>query len=170
MRFLKNYIIIVLFAILFDVCFFVRYEHATGRVAVLDMLETVIKRFPVSIINEQAETFFVHLVLALANDHDNHVRYLIGIVLKHLIDRISPQTLESILSICLTWYLGENQQLRSPAAQVKYLMVFVCHWSIADAMHLISFLKVLLKCLNIFEDWLWSEGWVSRRKNDLVAL
>ncbi|XP_057544903.1 uncharacterized protein LOC130824041 isoform X1 [Amaranthus tricolor] len=104
---------------------YLRYEHATGRVAVLDMLETVIKRFPVSIINEQAETFFVHLVLALANDHDNHVRYLIGIVLKHLIDRISPQTLESILSICLTWYLGENQQLRSPAAQVLGFVVEV---------------------------------------------
>ncbi|KAL2923314.1 Small subunit processome component 20-like protein [Bienertia sinuspersici] len=102
-----------------------RYEHATGRVAVLKMLKTIIKRFPEGIICEQSQTFFLHLVLALANDHDNQVRSLIGIVIKHLIGRIRSQPLESILNICLTWYMGEKQQLRSPAAQVLGFVVEV---------------------------------------------
>lgn len=107
-----------------DVIFVGRYEHATGRAAVLEMLKTIIKRFPESIICEQSETFFLHLVLALANDHDNQVRSLIGIVIKHLIGRINSQPLESILNICLAWYVGEKEQLRSPAAQVMlYMMV-----------------------------------------------
>ncbi|KNA06859.1 hypothetical protein SOVF_177220 isoform A [Spinacia oleracea] len=102
-----------------------RYEHATGRAAVLEMLKTIIKRFPESIICEQSETFFLHLVLALANDHDNQVCSLIGIVIKHLIGRINSQPLESILNICLAWYVGEKEQLRSPAAQVLGFVVEV---------------------------------------------
>ncbi|KMT14841.1 hypothetical protein BVRB_3g065640 isoform B [Beta vulgaris subsp. vulgaris] len=102
-----------------------RYEHATGRVAVLEMLKTIIKRFPESIIFEQSKTFFLHLVHALANDADNQVRSLIGIVIKHLIGRISSQPLEPILNICLAWYLGEKQQLRGPAAQVLGFVVEV---------------------------------------------
>ncbi|KAL9232759.1 hypothetical protein vseg_007829 [Gypsophila vaccaria] len=95
-----------------------RYEHASGREAVLDMLKAIIKKFPDSIINEQSQTFFIHLVVALANDNDNHVRSLIGIVIKLLISRISPQSLDSILNHCLALYLGEKQKLWSTAAQV----------------------------------------------------
>ncbi|KAK9671440.1 hypothetical protein RND81_12G030400 [Saponaria officinalis] len=95
-----------------------RYEHASGREAVLDMLKTIIKRFPDSIINEQSQTLFIHLVLALANDNDSRVRSLIGIVIKLLISRISPQALDSILNHCLALYLGTKQKLWSTAAQV----------------------------------------------------
>ncbi|KAH9620789.1 hypothetical protein KSS87_018169 [Heliosperma pusillum] len=95
-----------------------KYEHASGREAVLDMLKTIIKRFPDSIINEQSQSLFIHLVLALANDNDNQVRSLIGIVIKLLVSRISPQARDNILNHCLALYLGENQKLWSTAAQV----------------------------------------------------
>ncbi|XP_074320646.1 uncharacterized protein LOC141657349 isoform X2 [Silene latifolia] len=95
-----------------------RYEHASGREAVLDMLKTIIKRFPDSIINEQSQSLFIHLVLALANDNDKQVRSLIGIVIKLLVSRISPQALDNILNHCLALYLGEKQKLWSTAAQV----------------------------------------------------
>lgn len=102
-----------------------RYEHATGREAVLEMLNTIIKRFPESMINEQSQTLFVHLVVALANDHDNQVRSLIGLVIKHLISRIGSQSLHSILEYCLAWYLGEKQHLWSTSAQVLGFVVEV---------------------------------------------
>lgn len=102
-----------------------RYEHATGREAVLEMLDTIIKRFPESIINKQSQTLFVHLVVALANDHDNQVRSLIGVVIKHLISRISSHSLHSILEYCLAWYLGEKQHLWSTSAQVLGFVVEV---------------------------------------------
>ncbi|XP_021745735.1 small subunit processome component 20 homolog [Chenopodium quinoa] len=102
-----------------------RYEHATGRSAVLDMLKTIIKRFPESVICEQSTIFFLTLVRALANDPDNQVRSLIGIVIKHLLGRINSQPLESILNMCLTWYLGEQQQLRSLSFQALGFVVEV---------------------------------------------
>ncbi|KAJ8449660.1 hypothetical protein Cgig2_001316 [Carnegiea gigantea] len=101
------------------------YEHATGREAVLEMLGTIIKRFPESVINQQSQMLFVHLVVALANDHDNQVRSLIGIVIKRLISRISSQSLHSILEYCLAWYLGEKQHLWSTSAQVLGFVVEV---------------------------------------------
>ena len=84
------------------------------------MLGTIIKRFPESVINKQSQMLFVHLVVALANDHDNQVRSLIGIVIRNLISRIRSQSLHSILEYCLAWYLREKQLLWSTSAQVFY--------------------------------------------------
>ncbi|KAJ8444735.1 hypothetical protein Cgig2_030409 [Carnegiea gigantea] len=89
-----------------------KYEHATGREAVVEMLGTIIKSHRC-------------LVVALANDHDNQVRSLIGIVIKHLISRISSQSQHSILEYCLAWYLGEKQRLWSTSAQVLGFVVEV---------------------------------------------
>lgn len=87
----------------------------------LEMLHTIIVKFPKSVVDEQSQTFFVHLVVCLANDHDNEVRSMSGAAIKYLISRISPHSLHSILEYSISWYLGEKQQLWSAAAQVIIL-------------------------------------------------
>lgn len=96
-----------------------RYEHSTGREAVLEMLHAIIMKFPQSVVDEQSQTFFVHLVVCLANDRDSKVRSMAGAAIKLLIGRISPQLLNSILEYVLYWYSGEKQNLWSAAAQVQ---------------------------------------------------
>lgn len=122
-----------------------RYEHATGREAVLEMLGTIIKRFPESVINKQSQMLFVHLVVALANDHDNQVRSLIGIVIKRLISRISSQSLHSILEYCLAWYLGEKQHLWGTSAQVLGFVVEVMRRGFQK--HISNILPVMRKIM-----------------------
>ncbi|XP_057982940.1 uncharacterized protein LOC131167895 isoform X2 [Malania oleifera] len=102
-----------------------RYEHSTGKEAVLEMLHTIIIKFPKSIVDEQSQTFFVHLVICLANDHDNKIRSMTAAAMKHLIERMSLHSLQLVLDYCLSWYLGEKQQLWSAAAQVLGLLVEV---------------------------------------------
>ncbi|KAL3329329.1 hypothetical protein AABB24_036434 [Solanum stoloniferum] len=102
-----------------------RYEHSTGREAILEMLHAVIMKFPVSIIDEQSQMFFLHLVVCLANDCDNRVRSMTGTVIKLLVGRVSPHSLQSILEFSRSWYLGDKPHLWSAAAQVLGLLIEV---------------------------------------------
>ncbi|CBI17281.3 unnamed protein product, partial [Vitis vinifera] len=100
-------------------------QHSTGRETVLEMIHTIIIKFPKSIVDEQSQTLFVHLVVCLTNDQDNKVRSMIGAAIKLLIGRISPHSLHPIIEYSLSWYLGEKQQLWSAAAQVLGFMIEV---------------------------------------------
>ncbi|KAF8392350.1 hypothetical protein HHK36_022692 [Tetracentron sinense] len=101
------------------------YEHSTGREAVLEMLHAILIKFPKSILDGQSQTLFLHLVVCLANDHDNKVRSMVGAAIKLLIGRTSQQSLHPILEYSLSWYLGRKQHLWSAAAQVLGLLVEV---------------------------------------------
>ncbi|GAV59009.1 LOW QUALITY PROTEIN: DRIM domain-containing protein, partial [Cephalotus follicularis] len=102
-----------------------RYEHSSGREAVLEMLHAIIVKCPEDIVDEQSHTLFVHLVVCLANDHDNKVRFMTGAAIKLLIGRVSPSSRHSFLEYCLSWYLVEKQQLCAAGAQVLGLLVEV---------------------------------------------
>lgn len=102
-----------------------RYEHSTGREAVLEMLHAIVIKFPKAIIDEHSQTIFIHLVVCLANDYDNKVRSMTGAAVKLLIGHVSRHSLHSILEYSLSWYLGGKQHLWSAAAQVLGLLVEV---------------------------------------------
>lgn len=85
----------------------------------LEMLHAIIVKFNRNVVDEQAQTIFVHLVVCLANDHDNNVRSMIGASIKLLIGRLSAHSLDSILEYSLSWYMGSKQHLRGASAQVK---------------------------------------------------
>ncbi|KAL7595784.1 hypothetical protein Lser_V15G29528 [Lactuca serriola] len=102
-----------------------RYEHSTGREAVLEMLHAIIMKFPPQVVNEQSQTLFLQLVVCLVNDSEKKVRLMTGAAIKLLIGRVTPQSLHSILEYTLSWYSGEKQGLWSAAAQVLGLLVEV---------------------------------------------
>ncbi|KAA3480361.1 small subunit processome component 20-like protein isoform X2 [Gossypium australe] len=123
-----------------------RYQHPTGRESVLEMLHTIMIKFPKAIVDEQSQTIFVHLVVCLANDQDNKVRSMTGAVIKLLIGRISQHSLNSILEYSLSWYLGEKQQLWSAGAQVLGLVVEVMKKNFQR--HISSILPVTTRILH----------------------
>ncbi|XP_056865645.1 U3 small nucleolar RNA-associated protein 20-like [Raphanus sativus] len=99
-----------------------RYEHSTGREAVLDMLYALILKFSAkdlgkkSFLDQQSETMLVKLALCLPTDTDQKVLSRIGSVIKLLISSISEGQVGSIISVCLCWY--KQQRLQAVAAQV----------------------------------------------------
>lgn len=82
------------------------------------MIHVIIVKFPGNVLDEQSQTFFLHLVACLANDNDDLVRSMSGVAIKMLIGSVSTKSLESILKYALSWYLGGKQQLWGAAAQV----------------------------------------------------
>ncbi|XP_073005480.1 uncharacterized protein [Typha latifolia] len=101
------------------------YEHSSGREAVLEMLHAILIKFPKSVVDSQAQTFFLHLVVALANDHEHKVCSMVASVIKVLIGRVSQHSLHPIIDYSLSWYMGDKQHLWSAAAQVLGLLVEV---------------------------------------------
>ncbi|MQL78120.1 hypothetical protein Taro_010527 [Colocasia esculenta] len=101
------------------------YEHPSGREAVLEMLHAILVKFPTSVVENHAQSWFLPLVVALVKDSDKNVQSMVATVIKMLLGRISPQTIHPILEYSLSWYQGENQVLWSAAAQVLGLMVDV---------------------------------------------
>lgn len=97
-----------------------RYEHPSGRKSVLEMLHTIIVKFPKSVVDDQSQTLFIHLVVCLANDQDNEVRSMSGAAIKGLIGCISARSLHSILECSISWYLDKKSELWSAAAQVNF--------------------------------------------------
>lgn len=87
------------------------------------MIYAIIVKFPEKTLNEQSQTFFVHLVACLANDNDDNNRSMSGIAITKLIGSVSPSALNSILKYTLSWYLGDKQQLWGAAAQVIFSKV-----------------------------------------------
>ncbi|KAK6117565.1 hypothetical protein DH2020_048693 [Rehmannia glutinosa] len=102
-----------------------RYEHSTGREAVLEMLHAIILKFPRNVVDGQSQTVFLHLVVSLANDDDSKVRSMAAAAIKCLIGHVSSHSLHSILEYSLSWYIGGKQNLRAAAAQVLGLLVEV---------------------------------------------
>lgn len=90
----------------------------------LEMLHSIIIKFPKSFLDEHAQTLFIHLVQCLANDDDNKVRSMTGVVIKNLVEHISPHLLDSIFDFSLSWYMNEKPQVQSLGAQVKNLNHF----------------------------------------------
>ncbi|KAF0916337.1 hypothetical protein E2562_005936 [Oryza meyeriana var. granulata] len=100
-----------------------RYEHPSGREAVLEMLHDILTRFPQRIIDDQGQTFFLYLVFALANEQHQNVSSMILRAIQKLLGRIDDQGKNSIFEYSLSWYTGETQNQWSASAQVIGLLV-----------------------------------------------
>ncbi|EEC70970.1 hypothetical protein OsI_02594 [Oryza sativa Indica Group] len=99
------------------------YEHPSGREAVLEMLHDILTRFPQRIVDDQGQTFFLHLVVALSNEQHQNVSSMILRAIQKLLGRIGDQGKNSIFEYTLSWYTGEKQNLWSASAQVIGLLV-----------------------------------------------
>ncbi|BBN08979.1 U3 small nucleolar RNA-associated protein 20 [Marchantia polymorpha subsp. ruderalis] len=103
----------------------VGYVETSGREAALEMLHTIILKFPDAVVEEQADSMFFPLVTRLVNDDSNQVRSMIGTILKVLMGRVGPRNVQRFVLFALSWYKGADQRLWRPAAQVLGFMIEV---------------------------------------------
>lgn len=97
----------------------------SGREVVLQTLYDILKKFPASVVDSQAQSFFLHLVVALANEQDSKLRGMICGAMKVLLDRISQHVMHPIVSYTISWYTGEKSHLWSASAEVCILITFL---------------------------------------------
>ncbi|MEW5318207.1 MAG: hypothetical protein WDW38_009447 [Sanguina aurantia] len=108
------------------------YEHESGRLQVLDLLVQVISKFPLEVVQANADILLLPLVTRLVNDSSSPARTLVGAVLKSLLGKLLPQQLDDLAGYCREWLSkgapaagAAAGQLRRAAAQTLGLMVEV---------------------------------------------
>ncbi|CAI5536246.1 unnamed protein product [Closterium sp. Naga37s-1] len=91
-----------------------KYEHQSGREAVLGMLRAIIEGFPSVLVEAHADTFFLPLVTRLVSDESARV----AAVLKALFVRVKPPTCARLLRFASAWLVDPSPQLQQAAALV----------------------------------------------------
>ncbi|DAZ99386.1 TPA: LOW QUALITY PROTEIN: hypothetical protein N0F65_005288, partial [Lagenidium giganteum] len=101
------------------------YTYESGRKAVLDCLGSLVRKFPLDVINDRAQFFLLPLILRLANDESSACRELAAEVVKSLVKRMGNQQLnESVLLIGKWWNpKGTDAKLLCTAAQATGLVL-----------------------------------------------
>lgn len=101
------------------------YPHATGRAAVLQLLQTIFTHFHPSVLEEQLEFLFLPLVVHLVNETTAANKKLSHDVIAALIAKISPAKQAEVMKIVYGWWKedvpkknGKNAATETAAAGV----------------------------------------------------
>ena len=95
------------------------------------MVATVVKRFPVDVLDDVADYLFLPLVVRLVNDERASCRTAVGVALKALMSRIAPPAFNRLFGLVTNWLDGnggvedaaERRELKRAAVQVAGLAV-----------------------------------------------
>ncbi|TPX33347.1 hypothetical protein SmJEL517_g03788 [Synchytrium microbalum] len=101
-----------------------KYEHESGREAVLEMLHGLILKMSNENIIEFGETFFLSLVVMMVNDSSNKCRRMAGELIKALFVRIVALDSDRVVRLLSLWLSDpENEQLLRTAIQAYGLLI-----------------------------------------------
>ena len=103
------------------------YAVVGGRMAVLGMLESVVVRFPVSVLDGWLELLLFPLVCALTNEEEEEGRERVGCVLRLLAGRVSADKQRQVAAWVHQWMTpgagGEVEDVRRCGAMQCYGMM-----------------------------------------------
>eukprot|EP01130_Rhizamoeba_saxonica_P010390 TRINITY_DN4251_c0_g2_i1.p1 TRINITY_DN4251_c0_g2~~TRINITY_DN4251_c0_g2_i1.p1 ORF type:complete len:1117 (-),score=239.60 TRINITY_DN4251_c0_g2_i1:71-3127(-) len=97
----------------------ITYVHATGREALISVLQSIFKQFPTDLLNQHSEYFFVPLTLALANDDSPECRKQLATTLKLLFRSIDETYFNNIYDMIFQWFTDSSKpELQDVAGQL----------------------------------------------------
>lgn len=99
------------------------FELEGGKRSALEMLESVLVKFPDAIIEEYAQLFFVSVAKEMINLQAPALRELAGDVIKVLLERVGVAQQDAMLVMLTAWLTHDNKDVRRVAVQVTGLCV-----------------------------------------------
>jgi len=96
----------------------IQYEYEAGRLSSLSLLQTVIQKLPIPLLEENTQLFFLPLTLSLVNDESNLCRESAANCISFLLKRLSMESLQSLYEYVLRWSKGNERQLLRTSAQL----------------------------------------------------
>ncbi len=102
----------------------IKYEYDDGRISALGLLNAVINKLPLPLLEEYTQLFFLPLVLQLVNDESNKCRESVGLSISTLLSRLSKQVLHSLYEYAIRWSEDtQGGQLQRMSVQLFGLFV-----------------------------------------------
>jgi len=99
----------------------IKYEYEDGRLSALGLVNVVIQKLPIPLLEEYTQFFFLPLILQLLNDESKKCRKTVAECISKLLKRISVQLLSSLYDYGIRWFDAggkDAQQLRRTSAQL----------------------------------------------------
>ncbi|GAA5886649.1 hypothetical protein JCM16303_001398 [Sporobolomyces ruberrimus] len=95
------------------------YQYDSGRLSVLELLSAILGKFATQLVQENADLFFVGLVMVIANDESTRCREMAAELVKILFNRIDTETRSTLVSMLHSWAGKKGQpQLARTAVQL----------------------------------------------------
>lgn len=99
------------------------YEHEDGRLAVLQMLNTVLSKFPPAALAPRSDLIYVPLVGRLANDTRPACQTAVGRALEVLLTRIPRPDVDRSFAMALAWMAKADARLQRTGVQLVGIFV-----------------------------------------------
>jgi len=96
----------------------IKYEYKEGRVSAIRLVSMLLERFPLKLIDEEVQLFFLPLVLQMMNDEAEECRKFVSECLTRLTCRVSANVALSLFDYLDRWHKGTNISLRRASLQV----------------------------------------------------
>lgn len=84
------------------------FDYQTGRESVVEFLHQMFSKFPLDVLNEYSELFFVSIVFRIVNEDAKECKEMLASLSKSLIRRLDPSRLGSLCAAAEKW-LSEDQ-------------------------------------------------------------
>ena len=94
------------------------YEHETGRKASLDMLETIIAKFPQELLSTWSDKIFLSMVTRVVNENSSSLRQHIVCCISSLLSRCRGDVAKKLLSYCSKWLQADGDYKLQQASLV----------------------------------------------------
>lgn len=103
-----------------------RYEHAEGRLSALSLTTKLVERFPIPVVEQYSEMFFIPLAMQLVNDNSSECREAISQCLKRLLTRLSTDSLRRLWDYSGQWLKQDDDCLKQLALQLYGIFLDSC--------------------------------------------
>lgn len=80
-----------------------KYEYEDGRLSAIDLLSSLIQKFPLPVLEEHAQLFFLPLVLSLVNDESKKCKESVADCISLILKRLSTDTVQSLYGYVKRW-------------------------------------------------------------------
>ena len=111
------------------------YEHADGRVCVMEALHLVLRKFGDKVLQPILETCFIPLILVVCNDHASECKEMAGELIKLTFKKADSRRIDGFLFLLNGW-LEQTEKLELKRMSLRCLNMFFDAGRSLDCWHL----------------------------------
>ncbi|KAL9183708.1 hypothetical protein ACHAXT_004564 [Thalassiosira profunda] len=95
-----------------------KYEYEEGRLSAIDLLSSVIQKFPLPVLEGHAQLFFIPLVLQLVNDESKKCKEAVSDCIVLLLQRLSTEYVQTLFGYAQRWSQSPEVEMQKASAQL----------------------------------------------------
>merc|ERR1712085_63523 len=80
-----------------------KYEYEEGRLSAIELLSSVIQKFPLPVLEGRSQFFFLPLVLQLVNDDSKKCKESVAACISLLLQRLSTESVQALFVYTKRW-------------------------------------------------------------------